>query len=71
MNEVTGGVSMNEYSAGFTQIATTVADGFDIGQVFSAIANFAPIWVPCIVLGIGLMLLRRVLRGANKGKAKI
>ena len=34
-------------------------------------ANFAPLWLILIPLGVGLMLLRRVLTGARKGKAKI
>lgn len=66
MNEI-GGVGMG---AAFTQITTQLAK-FDVSEVFSAIANFAPLWLVLIPLGIGLMLLRRVLTGARKGKAKI
>lgn len=66
MNEV-GGAGMGE---AFTHITTQLAK-FDVGEVFSAIANFAPLWLVLIPLGIGLMILRRVLTGARKGKAKI
>lgn len=66
MNEV-GGAGMG---AAFTTITTELAK-LDIGEVFSAIANFAPLWLVLIPLGIGLMILRRVLTGARKGKAKI
>lgn len=66
MNEI-GGFGMG---AAFTQITTELAK-FDVAEVFSAIANFAPLWLVLIPLGIGLMLLRRVLTGARKGKAKI
>lgn len=66
MNEV-GGAGMG---AAFTTITTELAK-FDVADVFSAIANFAPLWLVLIPLGIGLMILRRVLTGARKGKAKI
>lgn len=68
MNEVVvgGGVM----GAAFTQVATELSR-FKVDEVFSAIANFAPLWLVLIPLGIGLMLLRRVLTGARKGKAKI
>lgn len=64
---VVGGAGMG---AAFTQIATQLAK-FDVAEVFSSIANFAPLWLILIPLGVGLMLLRRVLTGARKGKAKI
>lgn len=64
---VVGGAGMG---AAFTQITTELAK-FDLAEVFSAIANFAPLWLVLLPLGIGLMLLRRVLTGARKGKAKI
>lgn len=70
MNEVVGGVDMNSLGTSFTTIATSLK-ALDIGAVFSAIANFAPLWLTLLPLGIGLMLLRRVLTGARKGKAKI
>lgn len=66
MNEV-GGAGMG---SAFTTITTELAK-FDVGEVFGAIANFAPLWLVLIPLGIGLMILRRVLTGARKGKAKI
>lgn len=69
-NEVVGGVDMNSLGTAFTSIATSLK-ALDIGAVFSAIANFAPLWLTLLPLGIGLMLLRRVLTGARKGKAKI
>lgn len=69
-NVVSGGVDMNALGTSFTTIATSLKS-LDIGAVFSAIANFAPLWLTLLPLGIGLMLLRRVLTGARKGKAKI
>ncbi|MBS6563610.1 MAG: hypothetical protein KH328_09710 [Staphylococcus sp.] len=69
-NVVSGGVDMNSLGTAFTTIATSLKE-LDIGAVFSAIANFAPLWLTLLPLGIGLMLLRRVLTGARKGKAKI
>lgn len=70
MNEVVGGGAMDSLGTAFTSIATGLKS-LDIGAVFSAIANFAPLWLTLLPLGIGLMLLRRVLTGARKGKAKI
>lgn len=70
MNEVVGGGDMNSLGTAFTTIATSLKT-LDIGAVFTAIANFAPLWLTLLPLGIGLMLLRRVLTGARKGKAKI
>lgn len=70
MNEVVGGGDMNSLGTAFTNIAISLKT-LDIGAVFSAIANFAPLWLTLLPLGIGLMLLRRVLTGARKGKAKI
>lgn len=69
-NSVTGGDVVDGMSSAFTSIATSLK-AIDIGEVFSAIATFAPLWLTLIPLGIGLMLLRRVLSGARKGKAKI
>lgn len=69
-NVVEGGGSVNELGTAFTSIATELSS-IDIGAVFTAIANFAPLWLVLLPLGIGLMLLRRVLTGARKGKAKI
>lgn len=69
-NVIEGGGAMNALGTAFTSIATCLSD-IDIGAVFSAIANFAPLWLVLLPLGIGLMLLRRVLSGARKGKAKI
>ena len=71
MNDVVeGGGAMNSLGTAFGSITESLSD-LDIGAVFSAIANFAPLWLVLIPLGIGLMLLRRVLTGARKGKAKI
>lgn len=70
MNGVVGGGDMDSLGTAFTSIATSLKT-LDIGAVFSAIANFAPLWLTLLPLGIGLMLLRRVLTGARKGKAKI
>lgn len=61
---------MNSLGTAFGSIATSLQE-IDIGAVFTAIANFAPLWLVLLPLGIGLMLLRRVLTGARKGKAKI
>lgn len=69
-NEVVGGVAMNELGTSFSSIATSLK-AIDIGAVFTAIGNFAPLWLSLLPLGIGLMLLRRVLRGARTGKAKV
>lgn len=69
-NGVVGGGALNSLGSAFTTIATSLKT-LDIGAVFSAIANFAPLWLTLLPLGIGLMLLRRVLTGARKGKAKI
>lgn len=69
-NVVTGGGAMDGMGTAFTSIASSLK-AIEIGEVFSAIANFAPLWLTLIPLGIGLMLLRRVLRGAKTGKAKI
>lgn len=54
----------------FSSIAESLSK-IDIGAVFSAIGNFAGLWLVLLPLGIGLMLLRRVLRGARTGKAKV
>lgn len=72
MNDVIegGGSALNGLGSAFTSIATSLSD-IDIAGVFTAIANFAPLWLVLLPLGIGLMLLRRVLTGARKGKAKI
>lgn len=70
MDNVVGGGAMDALGAAFSSIATGLKS-LDIGAVFSAIANFAPLWLTLLPLGIGLMLLRRVLSGARKGKAKI
>lgn len=70
MDNVVGGGAMNALGTAFGSIATGLKS-VDIGAVFSAIANFAPLWLTLLPLGIGLMLLRRVLTGARKGKAKI
>lgn len=70
MNDVVGGGAMDALGTAFSSIATGL-NSLDIGAVFSAIANFAPLWLTLLPLGIGLMLLRRVLTGARKGKAKI
>lgn len=70
MNEVVGGGAMNGLGTAFGSIATGLKT-IDIGAVFSAIANFAPLWLTLLPLGIGLMLMRRVLTGARTGKAKI
>lgn len=69
-NTVTGGDVVDGMSTAFTTIATSLK-AIEISEVFSAIAAFAPLWLTLIPLGIGLMLLRRVLRGAKTGKAKI
>lgn len=69
-NEVVGGGAMDALGTAFGSIATGLKT-LDIGAVFSAIANFAPLWLTLLPLGIGLMLLRRVLTGAKNGKAKI
>lgn len=69
-NEVVGGVGMNALGSAFSSIATSLKS-IDIGAVFTAIGNFAPLWLSLLPLGIGLMLLRRVLKGASTGKAKI
>lgn len=69
-NEVVGGGALNSLGTAFSTIATGLKE-LDIGAVFSAIGNFAPLWLTLLPLGIGLMLLRRVLTGARKGKAKI
>lgn len=69
-NVVSGGGDMESLGTAFTTIANGLKT-LDIGAVFEAIANFAPLWLTLLPLGIGLMLLRRVLTGARKGKAKI
>lgn len=69
-NVVEGGGAMNYLGTAFSTISAGLKE-IDIGAVFSAIANFAPLWLTLLPLGIGLMLLRRVLTGARKGKAKI
>lgn len=69
-NVVTGGDGVDGMSTAFTTIANSLK-AIEIGQVFSAIAAFAPLWLTLIPLGIGLMLLRRVLKGARTGKAKV
>ena len=70
MDNVVGGGAMNALGTAFGAIATGLKE-LDIGAVFSAISNFAPLWLTLLPLGIGLSLLRRVLTGARKGKAKI
>lgn len=69
-NIVTGGGGVEGMSSSFTTIASSLK-AIDIGEVFGAIAAFAPLWLTLIPLGIGLMLLRRVLKGTRTGKAKI
>lgn len=69
-NEIVGGGGMNELGSAFSSIAESLK-AIDIGAVFTAIGNFAPLWLSLLPLGIGLMLLRRVLKGARTGKAKI
>ena len=69
-NTVSGGGVMNSLGTSFGAIANGLKE-FDVGAVFTAIANFAPLWLTLLPLGIGLMLIRRVLTGARKGKAKI
>lgn len=69
-NEIVGGGAMNALGSAFSSIATSLK-AIDIGAVFTAIGNFAPLWLSLLPLGIGLMLLRRVLRGARTGKAKV
>lgn len=69
-NTVIGGGGVEGMTSAFTSIASSLK-AIDIGEVFSAIAGFAPLWLTLIPLGIGLMLLRRVLKGTRTGKAKI
>ena len=61
---------LNGMGTAFSSIAESLSK-IDIGAVFSAIGNFAGLWLVLLPLGIGLMLLRRVLRGARTGKAKV
>lgn len=61
---------LNGMGTAFSSIAESLSK-IDIGSVFSAIGNFAGLWLVLLPLGIGLMLLRRVLRGARTGKAKV
>lgn len=61
---------LNGMGTAFSSIAESLSE-IDIGAVFSAIGNFAGLWLVLLPLGIGLMLLRRVLRGARTGKAKV
>lgn len=61
---------LNGMGTAFGSIAESLSE-IDIGAVFSAIGNFAGLWLVLLPLGIGLMLLRRVLRGARTGKAKV
>lgn len=70
MNNVVGGDTVEGLGTAFTAIATNLAS-IDFGEIWTAISNFGVIWIVLIAFTIGLMLLRRVLSGARKGKAKI
>lgn len=61
---------MDGLGEAFTAIGTKLAS-IDFSEIWTAISNFGVIWIILIGFTIGLMLLRRVLGGARKGKAKI
>jgi len=52
-------------------VVTAITTGFGSTEVFAAVTSVAPLVVTGLVVGIGLHLLRRALRGVGKGKATI
>lgn len=69
-NVIEGGGTVDGLSEAFTTIGTNLAS-IDFGEIWTSITSFGTIWIVLIGFTIGLMLLRRVLGGARKGKAKI
>lgn len=70
MNEVGGGVMGTTMTTSMGDIAESLAE-IDWNAIWNSISGFTTLWVVLIVFTIGMMLLRRVLSGARKGKAKI
>ena len=63
-NTVVGGDTMSGFVTALTQSVTTTS-------MFDTVAQVAPIVVMAFTVGFGLYILRRALRGAQKGKAKV
>ena len=63
-NTVVGGDTMAGFVTELTESVTTAS-------MFDTVAQAAPIVVIAFTVGFGLYILRRALRGAQKGKAKV
>ena len=51
--------------------ALTNTTGIKVADLWALVAQVAPIVVMAFTVGFGLYILRRALRGAQKGKAKV
>ena len=63
-NTVVGGDTMQGFVTELTDSVTTTS-------MFNSVTEVAPIVVIAFTVGFGLYILRRALRGAQKGKAKV
>lgn len=62
---------MNPFGSGMNAIA----DGLSVGAVKSSVSTvfttFAPVLVGAILLTLTVYFIRKILNGANKGKARL
>ena len=65
-NVVSGGDSMSGFIT-----ALTGTSGVTTSALWNVVTQVAPIVVIGFTVGFGLYILRRALRGAQKGKAKV
>ena len=67
-NVVVGGVNGME---DFVSAITASNTGITTDTLFAMLVDVAPVVIVGFMVGFGLYLLRRALRGAQKGKAKV
>lgn len=69
-NTVTGGVSgMSDFVTAITQ--NTLQGGITAANLWDQIEMAVPIVAVGFIVGFGLYILRRAMRGAQKGKARV
>lgn len=57
-------------ATGMEAIITALAAGFTPAKVFAVVADLVPFILVVMPIALGLMFLRRLVKGAAKGKVK-
>lgn len=61
---------MTETATGMSEIVTKLTTGVTADTIFGVVADVMPFVIVMIPVALGLSILRKVIKGAGKGKVR-